>query len=269
VQVGLIDEKSGLSDQLRNGIPGQAEYGVRSYFESVRQATLFLRDRSVEAWYPTHFLHAWAATRVRKVAFDGLTFENDGEGRGRRRALADFLPLANFLLGDEARSFTANLASDPGDFRTPESWPLAAPRPGCALGIMNDPLQVAKQRQGDSYMDFDDFEGLGDRLAERFLERPALTVNVVFCFSNPGRADRYQVLTEMMTPVWSKAFAAGREYGCIGIKWANFLIFVAGCNTRAPWANPTFAEAFQTLVDRIRTGLNIADREADVTLYRP
>lgn len=54
-----------LDDQLCKGIPGQAEYGVRSYFESVRQATLLLRDRAIEAWYPTHFLHAWPAARVR------------------------------------------------------------------------------------------------------------------------------------------------------------------------------------------------------------
>jgi hypothetical protein len=134
---------------------------------------------------------------------------------------------------------------------------------------MNDPLQVLeKPRNDDSYMDSNDFEMLGDRLAERYLERPALTLNVVFCFSNPGRADRYQTLTEMLTLVWARAIAAGGECVSVGIKWGGFMVFLAACNTGTPWSSPTFAEAFETLENRIGEGLKAA-HESDVAFYRP
>jgi hypothetical protein len=47
-----------ISDRLREDVPGQAKYGAHSYFESIRLATILLRDHGIEAWYPTHFLHA-------------------------------------------------------------------------------------------------------------------------------------------------------------------------------------------------------------------
>lgn len=175
--------------------------------------------------------------------------------------------MASFLLSDGADRFTAALATDPGDFRVADSWPPAAPRPGRALVVMNDPLQFEPQRRGDSYMDPHDFKILASNVSERYLERPALTVNVGFCSSNPGRADRYQALTESLTTAWSGAFSRGGEYRLVGVKWGSFMIFVAACNNGAPWVDPTFPEAFTTLENRIRTGLNIA-HQSDVAFYR-
>lgn len=133
--------------------------------------------------------------------------------------------------------------------------------------MMNDPLQFEPQRRGDSYMDPHDFKILASNVSERYLERPALTVNVGFCSSNPGRADRYQALTESLTTAWSGAFSRGGEYRLVGVKWGSFMIFVAACNNGAPWVDPTFPEAFTTLENRIRTGLNIA-HQSDVAFYR-
>jgi hypothetical protein len=36
------------------------------------------------------------------------------------------------------------------------------------------------------------------------------------------------------------------------------MVFAAACNTGTPWPNPTFGEAFATLENRIRSGLNVA-----------
>ncbi len=256
-----------LSDLSRAGIPALAQNGTRSYFESIRRATLLVRDRGVEEWYPTHFLHAWAVARTHGVPFDTLLFENDGEGDGRRACLSRFLVITNLLLCDQASAFTGSLAAEPGDFRAEVSWPTSGVRRGRALILMNDPFQVEDQARGDSYMDFQDVELLANRLGQRYLERPALTVNVIFCFSNPGVGNRYQTLTQALTQTWAGEFANGGEYRSVGIKWGSFMVFVAACNTGEPWAKPTFAEAFATLEDRIRAGLNLA-YHSQVELYR-
>jgi hypothetical protein len=137
---------------------------------------------------------------------------------------------------------------------------------------MNDPLLLKLQRGGDSCMDLHDFELLGKLLNERYLERPALTVNVGFCFGNPGKADQYQVLTKAVTTAWAKAFASGGEYGCVGIQWGSIMVFVAACNTGARWASPSFGKAFANLKERIEKGLEVAKRlnvapRSKVTLY--
>ena len=114
-----------LRARLRKRMPNQPEWGTRSYFESVRLFTRVLRDRGIEAWYPTHFLHAWAAARSRCVPFNALLFENDGKGKDRSARLSTFLPIASFLVSGPVDQFTAELAPLQGDFRVETSWPVA------------------------------------------------------------------------------------------------------------------------------------------------
>jgi hypothetical protein len=160
-----------LSDRFRNEAPGQvAVDGVRSYFESIRQATFHLRDRGVGAWYPTHFLHAWSAARGRGVELDAYLFENDGEGAGRRALLSEFVSIANFLLAQEG--LNAVVASYPGDFRNAVAWPSPALRPGCALVLMMDPLQMQEERADSSYIDPRDIRPLAHELRHRYLQPP-------------------------------------------------------------------------------------------------
>jgi len=254
-----------LSDQFRDQEATQAPDSLRTYFDSIRRATIHLRDNGINAWYPTHFLHAWAAARARCARFEGYIFENDDEGAGRRQLLSKFLPVANFLLAPDG--FNATLAPAPGDFRNARAWPSAAPRPGCGLVLMNDPLQMERNRQDDPYMDPTDLNFLASELNDRYLDRPALTVCVIFCFSNPGTAERYQHLTDLIASTWNRSFAPQGQSASAGIKWGSFMFFVGAANTGAVWDKPTLAKAFAMLERNIRACFNLV-HGSEVTLFR-
>ena len=67
-------------------------------------------------------------------------------------------------------------------------------------------------------MDYQDFGLLHKGNDQCYLERPALTVNMVFCFSNPGVSDSYQKLTEALTQTWGRRFNAEGEHGSVGVQ---------------------------------------------------
>ena len=253
-----FDALTTLANRLNaSGLPQPPIPGAQEYFRTILER--FPSRENVARWYPTHFLHAWYVVASRNLGFQAYLFENDAEGSERRDLLQEFLRKPKL-----AQGFEAVLAPVPGSFREQSCWPAVVERSSRGLLLMSDPLEVEPaNRQGGSYMHLEDFRQLGERINERFLNLPTLLTHVIFCFGNPGWAERYGELTRDLSVVWRESFVPNGQAFCTGIKWGAFMVFL-GVGSRS--SNPLLP-AWRDLKGRIRESLGQAHEGARVTTY--
>lgn len=58
------------------------------------------------------------------------------------------------------------------------------------------------------------------------------------------------------------------ECAVVGIQWGSFMLFVGASNNGTTWVEPTLANAFNSLEQQIKVGLNLM-HPTQVTFHRP
>jgi hypothetical protein len=277
--------------------------GAQAYCDTLRRSAL-LRQAGSANYYPTHFVHAALAAQARDLT--AYLFENDGGGhpafQGRRAEIEDFLrtPQAQTVIGVQPSRLQGALAPLPGDFRQPGCWAAPAPQRGSALVVFNDPMGFTRRRQQRSggppaatYMDAADLLTLRDQIERVYLDRPRLTVQVIFVMSRHGRATlaNYEDYFHWVAEAWRANFVPGQVAPafrrCGGIKWALFMVFV-GAYLRSvdeeppvpesaplepapqlpPAPPPPLADTFDELLVQVEQTVQLVEPGASTTVFR-
>ena len=210
--------------------------------------------------YPTHFLQAFLAVEAYAdgAEMDAWLFENDAVAASRRTELAEFLSSGcgrdiqkdgELCLG----FLKANLAPDPGDFRDPNCWPPAGKRPGRAMVVFCDPNQFAEHSTNPLHLTAQDMAMIRDLLAQRYLDRPSFTVNIIFIGASVRAEDCHNAMVLWIENFLPTGLSTERYcWECRCIKWGNFGVLVGAWVTER-----TLSETFDEVIQEIRSTLMI------------
>jgi hypothetical protein len=248
-----------LDGQHHNVVASSAR-GFYQYHHVLNTARQWWQD-GLRDVYPTHFLQAAFASEAYGAAMDAWLFENDAVAAGRRAELAEFLSAERGpALQRDAKLrpgfMKANLAPDPGDFRDPNCWPPASKHPGRAMVVFCDPNQFAEHSTNPLHLTAQDLAMIRDLLAQRYLDRPSLTVNIIFIGASVRAEDCHNAMVLWIENFLPTGLATERYcWECRCIKWGNFGVLVGAWVTER-----TLSDTFDEVIQEIRDTLMMAYR---------
>ena len=241
-------------DGQRVPLAFSSRMGVCEYHRILQASRLRWLDGLRNA-YPTHFLQAALAAQAYGVKMDAWLFENDSAAvaAGRRAELAEFLspehgPALQRKAGLYPGLLEARLAPEPGDFRDPNCWPTADERPGRAMVVFCDPNKFVEHPGGDAlHLAAGELSMIRDLLAERYLERPGLTVNVIFIGASVQTEDCNNAIAWWVENFLPNGLAAQRDrWECACLMWHKFGVLVGAC-----FSEGDFAVAFDDMIQNV------------------